>query len=334
MVIKVLVLRPHKSAVKFWQNLNLKWEQYGSEEVVIIIHHPGSHHLVRAPTEIKTKTLVNLRPDVIVLSDVAGCPHQFKEQEIETLVDYVTHTTNCHLLATYATFYHSERSGVFDNRKLCPLFGLDPETMFGVSPHLTENEDSRPVTYHLKDSSHLQTRLGNMYHSWGYPRAQVPEGGWESVIGDNLRVLAQGTENNEYVVLNYTAENYTSLYISHMPEYQTEESHSVNDYQFIYNALSFLSHQRVCSLRWLSAKVVAEKTNILPEEVPEDIGQLIKDCRQFAPDDPPLLLDCLFHPPDQTGGVSPLPDEGAGAPSPDERAPALSPDLPDEDYAI
>lgn len=296
MVIKVLVLRPHKLAIKFWENLNLKWDQYGHDELVIIIHK-----------WIKLKMLVNLRPDVIVLSDVAGCPYQFEEQQIETLIDYVTHTTNCHVLATYATFYHSEYTRVYDNRKLCYLFGLDTETMFKTRESTIPRD--HPITYHIKHPCRLQTQLGNKYHSWGYQKVQVPENGWESMLNNKLQLLAQGTEDKDYVVLNYTADNYTSLYISHMPEFQTEERHSVNDCQFIYNAISFLSNQRVCSLKWLSAKVVAEQTYIFPEEVPEDIGQLIDSCLRFAPEENPFsrLGDLFCPPPVQTD--NPLPDE-------------------------
>ena len=129
--------------------------------------------------------------------DVAGAPYQMTDAEVDAVIRYVAGGVRRHALATYAAFYHEEgapgRRHVYDNRRLAPLFGLDP-----AAAYTTRRLNAPPVYTPCADAPLLWRGIGAAYASLGYASTQIPadaarwvEGGAVAGAAGRVDVLAQ-----------------------------------------------------------------------------------------------------------------------------------------------
>eukprot|EP00727_Mastigamoeba_balamuthi_P008031 m51a1_g3849 hypothetical protein (340) ;mRNA; f:380688-382534 len=275
--IKAVIVHSHSGGKRVWDYLGRHWNEFGAARLLI------AHQ-----REFTLESLIKAAPDVIVCSDPAGAPYQYTAQEISDIQSYLTMGVCRHLIGTYATFYHQEGSPSMPHMMLASLFGLDPSV-----PYTTKKLSGQPkydIAPECKDSV-LWKDVGTSYCTWGYSSTQIPvsSGGlWvrpgESqpvplLPGADVRVLAK-TPDNLCIVLNHVAECYSSLYISHMPEYESLRKTKA-DVQFLYNSFVFLANQgNSLSLlsrcidvasRSLSSRTLSERVPLcsLPTELQE-----------------------------------------------------------------
>ncbi|EDR21885.1 hypothetical protein EDI_145830 [Entamoeba dispar SAW760] len=233
MTIKVVVLHPHTGGNKMWEHLKTNWKLYGDMGLVITIYRNFSYEMLEI-----------IQPDVIILGDCAGAPYQFTEQEFESIEMYMNEGINKHIIGTYATFYHQEgpfnRLHIYDNRRLCTLFGIEKGLV------LTTRRIEGEITYINSDKTILWKNIPLPYKSNGYTSSQVPlhELKWIDETGKligcskDTKILAQ-SENGGCVILERKTERMSSLFISHMPEYESVKKDFV-DCQFLYNCILYL----------------------------------------------------------------------------------------------
>eukprot|EP01105_Mastigella_eilhardi_P019454 TRINITY_DN4575_c0_g1_i1.p2 TRINITY_DN4575_c0_g1~~TRINITY_DN4575_c0_g1_i1.p2 ORF type:complete len:232 (+),score=68.11 TRINITY_DN4575_c0_g1_i1:556-1251(+) len=163
---------------------------------------------------------------------------------------------NRHLLGTYATFYHQEgpadKPHIYDNRLLAALFGLDPAA--GYTTKKLVGQPKYDVESRFKDSV-LFHDVPLPYSSLGYNSTQIPTAGTPQLMGTpwttesgalrcvtgEVELVARSSDNL-CIIVNFVAARFSSLYISHMPEYESLRKTKV-DVQLLYNSFIFLYNQ-------------------------------------------------------------------------------------------
>lgn len=245
--INVVILHGHSASRRTWDYLGKNWAKFGP--VKLNVSHQRAFTL---------ESLIAANTDIAVCSDPAGAPYQYTAKEINALKTFFSMGINKHLLGTYATFYHQEgppnKPHIYDNRGLASLFGLDP-----TAHYTTLKLNSRPE-YLIEDEyadSAIFRNIASPYCSLGYSGTQTLQSGtpilgavpWvnddTAVRGaaKDVRVLARSADNM-CVMTNWVRGSYSSVYISHMPEYESLGRSKV-DMQLLYNAFIFLRSQDV-----------------------------------------------------------------------------------------
>ncbi|ELP93601.1 hypothetical protein EIN_063460 [Entamoeba invadens IP1] len=252
--VNVLVIHSHSGGYRTWDYISENWRTFGRVRVKMTFK------------KFVTKDILeSCNPDVLVLGDCAGAPYQFKDEEMSAIENFLEKHVEKHLLGTYALFYHREgtegRMHVYDNRRLCELFGIRRGTEFG-----TKRLTDKP-TYQIVEQHPLIWKcIMQPYTSRGYSSTQIPKNQkWleygqsrSDVMTDNTSVLARSLDGF-CVVLNHVTDKYSSLYISHMPEYESLVGSNV-DAQFLYNCIVFLVSQNVnTTLSDLCCKCLVER---------------------------------------------------------------------------
>ncbi|EDS89426.1 hypothetical protein EHI8A_021050 [Entamoeba histolytica HM-1:IMSS-B] len=227
-IINVMVIHSHSGGYRTWDYISQHWKEFGNIQI--------------------NMSFKNENPDILVFGDCAGAPYQFKLEELDSIESYLNENCNKHLLGTYAVFYHKEgpqgRVHEYDNRGLCKYFGIIPELQLVTSkmPH----DPTYLINY---QNPLLWKNIMQPYTSKGYSSSQVPKNGvWienDQVKGleSDVRILAE-TLDGKCIITNKVTTKYTSLYISHMPEYESMIGNKV-DGQMLYNCLVYLMSQNV-----------------------------------------------------------------------------------------
>lgn len=250
--LKVVVVHSHSGGKKMWDHLGRHYGEYGTTRLSIV--HQRDFTL---------DSLTKERPDVIVASDPAGAPYQYTQTEVADLSTYLSEGVGRHLLGTYACFYHREGTPaaphIYDNRGLAALFGFDPTQCY-----TTTKLQSQPCyipTAEWRDSV-LWHGVGTPYTSQGYSSTQLPSAndaprpwlcnpGAPVVVGEREKLsggfdgqlhLVAKTIDSRCVITNWISSSFTSLYVSHMPEYESVRKGRA-DAQFLYNCFLFLASQ-------------------------------------------------------------------------------------------
>ncbi|KAL7714183.1 Uncharacterized protein QTN25_008254 [Entamoeba marina] len=224
--IRVVVLHSHGGGNGMWEHLNSNWGMYGKIQLVITQHKNFSFHFLQ-----------QIKPDIIVCEFIA-------------IERYVKTGNKKHLLGTYALFYHKEgpanRIHEYDNRRLAPLFGIDSNIQ------LTTKRMNSKAEYNITNYNKLLWKgMDIPYISEGYSSSQLPsnEKKWFNENGEMIgslkgcNVLAKSLDEL-CIVTNYVTERFSSIYISHMPEYESVREDFV-DCQFLYNCMVYLVSQNV-----------------------------------------------------------------------------------------
>ncbi|GAB1223060.1 hypothetical protein ENUP19_0128G0037 [Entamoeba nuttalli] len=250
-IINVMVIHSHSGGYRTWDYISQHWKEFGNIQinmsfkkfVFISILLNNKRLNVRNITK---EILESENPDILVFGDCAGAPYQFKLEELDSIESYLNENCNKHLLGTYAVFYHKEgpqgRVHEYDNRGLCKYFGIIPEIQLVTSkmPH----DPTYLINY---QNPLLWKNIMQPYTSKGYSSSQVPKNGvWienDQVKGlkSDVKILAE-TLDGKCIITNKVTTKYTSLYISHMPEYESMIGNKV-DGQMLYNCLVYLMSQ-------------------------------------------------------------------------------------------
>ncbi|KAH3756940.1 hypothetical protein Pelo_11249 [Pelomyxa schiedti] len=283
--IKVVVVRSHTGSKKCWDHLRTHSRDFGDRPLTITYQK-----------EFTLETLIRANPDVIVCSDPAGAPYQYTTAEVNALSSYINQNCSRHLFGTYATFYHkegpTESPHIYDNRALASLFGLDPDIFY-----TTRRLSTQPKYFPELSSrnSLLWKNIPFPYISGGYASSQIPDTGTPNTWFENTGALSGAspdcsvlakTLDGSCVVLNYVCERFTSLYISHMPEYESARS-SHDDLQLLYNVIVFLYNQgKLNSLSNRCLELVARNIRNYPQSsiksLPVDIQQRVYSTAFFS----------------------------------------------------
>jgi hypothetical protein len=203
-----------------WPDLNAYWSQYGSIPISIDYANPDL-----CTGTITHDALVASGADVIILSDPSGGNQLYSQPEIDALQRYAAEGHN--VIGTFLTFFCGT-CGSTDNRGLGPLFGIKKTNLYF--------EQNVTPTYDLRwPNSPLFRNLRDPYEGKGFPVSEVPiDGVWSSNEIQFGQVTAR-TPDGLAVVLVRTTRSYSSIYISHMPEFGGQ----TQDQQFFYNAIIY-----------------------------------------------------------------------------------------------
>ncbi|KAL7714912.1 Glutamine amidotransferase domain-containing protein [Entamoeba marina] len=202
--IKVLILRGHPGGFRTWNALSRHSKLYGGYSVSIssFLNMTFTYEDIR-----------KVNPDVLILSDIAGTPIAFSPTELNAIKLFITSNVCKSIIATYATFLYEEYNNnivtSYDNRELLPLFGIH------------ENIQLKPCRSRLSlksvSTEGEQLLDGKEKEIKGYQSTQLATCGWEKAL-NGAKILACNN-NRENVIIQYVTSNYTSCYISSMPEY-------------------------------------------------------------------------------------------------------------------
>lgn len=199
-----------------WPDINENWQKYGSVEVII-----DDTSLIDVES-FTLEDLINSSADVVIISDPSGGKDQYIQSEYQALLDYCSSGHN--LIGTYLLL----QSTSCDNRILAPLFGLNANVEYDVT-------SVSPTYFYQEPTNHLFSNIDEPYISGGYPHTQIPvTGNWINSGLDGAEVLGL-TPDTSAVITLYDAGNFSSLYISNMPEYFGDTL----DIRFLYNAITF-----------------------------------------------------------------------------------------------
>lgn len=118
-----------------------------------------------------------------------------------------------------------------------------------------------------------------------------------------LRLMAK-TDDNLCIITNYIAENFSSIYISHMPEYESIKK-SRADAQFLYNCFKYLTNQNfTMSLKHHCLNTISQslrdKDVLSPkgvETLPVDIRERIYSTAKLSGNYNDVVLQELFGTP-------------------------------------
>ena len=124
-----------------------------------------------------------------------------------------------------------------------------------------------------------------------------------------LHLMAK-TDDNFCIITNYVAENFSSIYISHMPEYESIKK-SRADAQFLYNCFKYLTNQNfTISLKHHCLNTISQslkdKDVLNPERVetlPTDIRERIYSTAKLSGNYNDVVLQELFGTPKMPPGL-------------------------------
>jgi hypothetical protein len=203
-----------------WDNLKTKWPNFGTIPISI-------DDTTYICADFTYQDIVNMAPDVLVLSDPAGGEEQYSAAEIQAVTDYAG--AGHVVVGTYLVFQYAP-AGV-DNGELAPIFGFQPsiEYTYGAITNDFMKLDS---------SSCLLTGIsGSSWMSEGYPFSQVPSvpGKWTDFALDHLKpVPTVVADESDHLALIASRQSgaFASVFISNFPEYNG----GTDDEQLLYNS--------------------------------------------------------------------------------------------------
>jgi hypothetical protein len=237
--IRVFLLYPHKMAIECWKRL---FKATGKPfDVIVKVRSIRPYYEERDQKTI-AEELWTYRPDVIVLSDVAGGPYEIPDAGMTQLIEYHEAMPWTRWLASYAALYYCSGSlyggSVYDNRRLCSIFGLDPTTLFSIAHRRNETDTTHSFSPVYIDSESDFTYSPTVEHQnsplWSgiqmpalasrFKATVVPQGGWFrdgslscAAPGSDIRVMAKGV-NDQLVILHNLTSSSSALFMSHMPD--------------------------------------------------------------------------------------------------------------------
>lgn len=214
--IRVAAIRRHKDSIWFLEQLNgYEGTEKGRYKV----------HLEVFPwTADVLKDFEDFDPHVVFFSDTSGLLAQLTDSEFDVILKFFRNRPGKHALGTHCVFHLSPSPVEIDNRRLAPLFGLDPATEFRVS------DDRGLFAKHVRYYPTPGTEACGLWKgidaafpfvSHGYPGLHYPGPSWfdgtalRGLNPDNegtVRVLAQ-TEDKVGALFNYVTPHFSSLYI-------------------------------------------------------------------------------------------------------------------------
>jgi thermitase len=201
-----------------WQVLNSEWYMFGDTMIDI-------DYATLNKEDITYDDITATEADVLIIS-CAYDPYmgwQFTDSEIEALTRYVHEGHG--LIATAGTFY----SGVPNNNKLAPLFGLNETTMWG---------GTGTDLLHLVNSTH--PILTNVPNPLVFPQVGTAlpyDGRWDSNELVGGKYLALGHYEESAVVV-YRGLVYISPWLEIVPPYYHHHL------QLLYNAITWSRYQK------------------------------------------------------------------------------------------
>ena len=239
--IRVCVLMGHRGGFYTWKKVAQCQGIKANVKFALNMHH----------IRITLSFLLFYDPTVIILSDLSGGMVEYSPQEIYDIQCFLRYSNKPrHLLATYATFYwRQDDMHIWDNRGFAPLFGMSAVEDYGVRVFVPTPENMNPY-FCMKDPSSplwkdvvtVNKRGESIFYTHGYANTQyIPPGAIST--DEDTTILAETTVNScGYIVINHVEDNFTSLFVSNMPEYATYQN--LGDAQFIHNAIMFLHNQK------------------------------------------------------------------------------------------
>lgn len=125
------------------------------------------------------------------------------------------------------------------------------------------------------------------YRSFGYRSSQVPRfSRWLDEDGkvtcskawgnSRMHVIAKDS-TGECVVTNFVTSSFSSIFISHMPEYGSLQ-YGKNDAQFLYNCLVYLAFQS-CT-RPLKELCISQVVAVIPALTKDELEKLPQDVKK------------------------------------------------------
>ncbi len=280
-IVRVFLVYPHRAAIKCWKSLSERFGDHIRVKLRVVI--PQAYD--NGDRKSLAYELRDYRPDIIVLSDVAGVPYQISDLDIAALIEYYETMPWTRWLASYASFYYQsvDNRYIYDNRGLCSIFGLDRTAIFHIAHrrNITEIVESPSTVYIDSDSDFTYSPTVEHQKSllWsgiqlpalasGFEASVIPEGGWFhdgllscAAPGSDIQVMAKGA-NDCLVILHNLTRSSRSLYLSFMPDQ--------------YGSKSFLF---ICYL----------SSNTLHNSMTEHHEQLIINALDFLMQPPPTLF--------------------------------------------
>lgn len=243
--IKAVVVRSWgNGGASGWSDLNSEWSSYGNIPINIDTTTLGG------VSSFTYQDLVDTGADVVILGNSAGGLKQFSSEEIEAIHQYALLGHN--LVGTYRLYQWNGRDGDLnlDNRGLAPLFGHREDISYNTGNFPISNNFSK-----LTDSP-LFVNMAEQWSSSEYPYTQLPSDDNQWNLSDLLgaEILAESDDYSGVITI-YNTDNYTSIYISNLPEYN---STSVNK-QLLYNAITSTGNT-VKTEQSISFNSIADKT--------------------------------------------------------------------------
>lgn len=198
-----------------WEELQTNWASYGTMAVEI-----DRFSLIDV-TSFTLQDLINSNADVVILSNSAGGYKQISREEADALIMYAAMGHN--IVGTYAVF----QTDWVDNRHLAPLFGLTAGFNYTM-------RDFSPEFEIYSSQNQIFNSIYSPYISSGYNYSQVPYS-WDTANYTGAVCIAKSTDKKGVVTL-YNANTFSSIYISHMPEYYGNYA----DATLLYNAITYM----------------------------------------------------------------------------------------------
>ncbi len=199
-----------------YSGLAENWEEYGRFE-------PDFYPVDQPITE---AALVQIEPDIILISNPSGGNHTYTEQEKNVIADYLS-SSSAGLLGTFK-FNHSFY--LYDNSFLMELFGVD-------GSFLTVWDVCTSGFYDLLIPEHpLFYSCDDPFRTRGFPCSQeIDAESWHEVICEPAFIAAESPDGAAVMIIK--DEPYRSFYCSSMPDYCDE---TPGDNRLMYNALVWL----------------------------------------------------------------------------------------------
>ena len=193
-----------------WDTLNAAWFKHGYRRISIDYTNPA----LCGKVKITYQALVDSGADVVTLSDPAGQSLQYSASDMAAIQQYAQ--AGHHLIGTYMAFRYDHT----DNQGLAPLFGIAPEVVFQKT-----NVAVTAAFNQLEPANALFTRLSDPYLSDGCQYTQIPlDQSWDAADFAGARYVGKAG-GNRAVITVYDAPQYHAIYISTMPECQTQDTY-------------------------------------------------------------------------------------------------------------
>ena len=203
-----------------WDDLKTNWPNFGNIPISI-------DDTTYICADFTYQDIVNMAPNVLVLSDPAGGNQQYSKAEIQAVQQYAN--SGHVVVGTYAVF----ENGSTNNTELAPIFGFQPLIAYTFGP-ITNDFIKRD------SSSCLMTGIpGSSWMSAGYANSQFPStpGKWTNAALNNVKPalnLVAYESDVLAMVANRQSGGFASVYVSNFPEYFG----GTDDEQLLYNSVT------------------------------------------------------------------------------------------------
>lgn len=208
-----------------WDDLKTNWPNYGNIPISI-------DDTTYVCNDFTYQDIVNMAPDVLVLSDPAGGQEQYSTAEIQAVNEYAG--AGHVVVGTYAVFAY----GTVNNSGLAPVFGFQPSIAYStgaITNEFVKNDTSSCLMNGISGSSWM---------SEGYAYSQFPgtAGKWTNGAIDKRKpapILVANESDHLALITSRQAGSFASVYISNFPEYNG----GTDDEQLLYNSATCFAAQ-------------------------------------------------------------------------------------------